>query len=136
MLEAQNNSHSNQETAIIDESVAETLPLMNAQLQVHDEAIAENEAMITNIGNKLDELQALEETVDNLPDSNERIHNRVRDALHRDNMAATSETITTKVASLEQQLAAQAAAFEKRIAHLDFAHELAETNGKMVNMDL
>lgn len=50
-------------------------------------------------------------------------------------MAAMIENLTAKTASLEQQLAAQSTAFEKRLAQLEFHHKFAETNQMMGNMD-
>ncbi|SPJ85214.1 uncharacterized protein FTOL_10994 [Fusarium torulosum] len=50
-------------------------------------------------------------------------------------MAAMIENLTAKIASLEQQLAAQSTAFEKRLAQLEFHHKFAETNQMMGNMD-
>jgi hypothetical protein len=48
---------------------------------------------------------------------------------------AKTEALAAKNASLEQQLAAQSTAFEKRLAQLEFHHKFAETNQMMGNMD-
>ncbi|KAM0291992.1 hypothetical protein ACHAO9_003555 [Fusarium lateritium] len=106
------SSQHNQQTDIVLSNTAEEASLTDSRFAVQQEAIDEVEAMVTNTGNK-DKMAAMIET-----------------------LTTKAEALAAKDASLEQQLAAQSAAFEARLAQLEYHHKFSETNQMMGNMDV
>ncbi|CAJ0551029.1 Ff.00g109590.m01.CDS01 [Fusarium sp. VM40] len=173
---------------MVHSSTAEEISPIDSRLAVHEEAIAEIEAIATNTGNTVEQhehlinvienkvdrfglelkrtnldVDALGESVDNMPVYDENNRKRTFLALSRDKMASTIENLTAKVdalttkvdvldakvdtldtkvdalaakdASREQQLAAWTTAFDERLARLEFQHKFAETSQMLGRMD-